>query len=145
MCYMLYLSTGCADDLSLQSSDLVRFQRPSVETHSAYPRILKYEYQWFVGSKSQCSCTFRHLCRESVDLGFGAPEDWFPEDQEHIEATRALYGILNDIVQRGHQVDVLDCWSGDEDKEAVALEVSLSAVSVDRVRLFEGHVFDLKP
>jgi hypothetical protein len=56
-----------------------------------------------------------------------------------------LYGILNDIVQRGHQVDVFDSWNGDEDKGAVALEVSLSAVSADRFRLFEGYVFDLKP
>lgn len=145
MCYMVYLSTDCADDLSRQSSDLVRFEKPSVETDSPCPRILKHDHKWFVGSKSKCSCTFRHLCRESVDLGFGAPEDWFPEEQDEIDATHQLYELLTEIVQRGHQVEVLDCWSGDEDKDAVALDVSLKEVPVDHFRLFEGYVFNLKP
>jgi hypothetical protein len=145
MCYMVYMSTDCADDLSRQSSDLVRFGRPSVETYSPCPRILKHEHRWFIGSKSGCSCTFRHLCRESVDLGFGAAEDWLPEEHDEIDATHQLYEILKDIVQRGHQVEVLDCWSGDEDKDAVAVDVSLTEVPVDHFRLFEGHMFTLKP
>ena len=145
MCYMVYMSTDCADDLSRQSSDLVRFGKPSVETYSPCPRILKHEHKWFIGSKSKCSCTFRHLCRDSVDLGFGAPEDWFPEEQDDIDATHQLYDILREIVHRGHHVEVLDCWSGDEEDDAVPLDVSLAEVPVDHFRLFEGHVFTLKP
>lgn len=145
MCYMVYVSTDCADDLSRLSSDLVRFEKPSAETYSTCPRILKHAHKWFVGSKSQCSCTFRHLCRESMGLEFGAPEDWYPEEQDHVDATHQLYSILKGIVQRGHQVDVLDCWSGDEGQDAVALDVSLTDVPVDHFRLFEGYVFELKP
>ena len=145
MCYMVYISTDCADDLSRQSSDLVRFGKPSVETYSPCPPILKHVHKWFVGSKSECSCTFRHLCRDSVDLGFGVPEDWFPEEEAEIEATREFYGILKEMVQQGHHVEVLDCWSGDEEKDAVVLDVSLSEVPVDHFRLFEGYLFMLKP
>jgi hypothetical protein len=145
MCYMVYISTDCADDLSLQRSELVRFAEPSAATCAPYTRILKHEHKWFVGSRSECSCTFRHLCRESVGLGFGAPEDWFPEDQDSIEATHQLYKILRAIVLRGHQVELLDCWSGDEDRDAEPLDVPLSQISLEQFRLFEGHVFTLRP
>jgi hypothetical protein len=73
MCYMVYISTDCADDLSVHTSDLVRFEKPTVEKQRPCPRILKHEHKWFVGSKSGCSCTFRHLCRGSIGLGFGQP------------------------------------------------------------------------
>jgi hypothetical protein len=145
MCDMVYLATDCGDDLSRRSSDLVRFEKPSVDAPSPPPRVLTQEHKWFVGSKSGCSCTFRHLCRESVSLGFGAPEDWFPEEQIKREATRELYGTLSELVQRGHHVELIDCWSGDEDKDGVPLEVSLTEVSAERFRLFEGHLFNLKP
>jgi len=145
MCYMVYLATDCPDDLSRESTDLVRFERPSVEAQSPSPRVLKHEHTWFVGSKSGCSCTFRHLCRESVGLGFGVPEDWFPEKQDDLAATRQLYDILKAIVERGHRVEVLDCWSGHEDEDPVALDVSLTDVSADQFRLLEGRVFNLTP
>ena len=145
MCYMLYMSTDCADDLSLQTSELVRFAEPSIATCAPCPRVLKHEHKWFVGSQSECSCTFRHLCREAVGLGFGAPEDWFPEEQDSIDATHQLYEILQELVLRGHRVELLDCWSGDENEGAEPLDVSLSQISRERFRLFEGHLFALKP
>ncbi|WP_372796328.1 hypothetical protein [Pontiella sp.] len=139
MCYALYMSTDCPDDLSRQSTERIRFSRPS----SSCPSILKHEHKWYIGSKSGCSCTFRHLCHESVELGFRAPEDWYPEDRDGIDATRELYKILKDIVTRGGRVEVLDCWSGDEENKAELLEVSLEQVSADRFRLFEGYLFTL--
>lgn len=145
MCYMVYMSTDCPDDLALRSSDLVRFAKPSSETYSPCPPALKHQHKWFVGSKSDCSCTFRHLHPSAVELGFCAPEDWCPEEQDQIDATRELYGILKEIVQRGHHVEVLDCWSGDEEENAIARDVSLTEVPVDRFRLFEGHLFTLRP
>jgi hypothetical protein len=144
MCYMVYISTDCADDLSAKTSDLVRFGKPSIEKQSPCPKLLKHEHKWFVGSKSGCSCTFRHLCRESVEIGFGEPQDWFPEEAEAIDATKRLYAILKDIVQRGCQVELLDSWSGDEDKDALPLDVSLSVVPADHFRMFEGHLFTLR-
>jgi len=149
---MLYISTDCQDDLSALTSDLVRFEKPSGENRSPFPQTLKHEHNWFVGSEAGCSCTFRHLCRGSVELGFCEPEDWFPEEPAAIEATRRLYAILKDMVQRGHNLELLDCWIGDEDegedededKGTVVLDVSLSQVPADCFRVFEGHLFSLK-
>jgi hypothetical protein len=143
MCNMVYLSTDSADDLAPRSSDLVRFEKPSSNPQSAPPAALKHEHRWFVGSRSGCSCGFRHLVHQSVGLGFGEPEDWFPEDRQDLEATVSLYEVLKDLVQRGHQVEVLDCWSGDEGAAFVPLVVSLSQVPAGHFRLFEGHVFTL--
>jgi len=152
MCHMLYLATDCPDDLWCKNSDLVRFEKLSSERFgrqlsepsSRSPRMLTHEHQWFVGSKSGYSCTFRHLIRESVSLGFGAPEHWFPEEQDAIAATHQLYTILAAIIERGHHVELLDCWNGDEDKEVTRLDVSLTDVTIDDFRLFEGHLFNLK-
>lgn len=145
MCYMVYISTDCPDDLSVNTSDFVRFEKPTVEKQCPCPRVLKHEHKWFVGSKSGCSCTFRHLCRESVELGFGQPESWYPEETDGIDATRLLYAILNDLVQRGCRVDLLDCWSGDENENPMPLDVSLSRVPADHFRMFEGRLFNLTP
>ena len=45
-----------------------------------------------VGSKSGCSCTFRHLY--SIELGFGEPVDWYPEEPDAIEATIQLASTI---------------------------------------------------
>jgi hypothetical protein len=142
---MTYISTDCEDDLSALTTDLVQFEKPSAEKQAPCPRILKHEHKWFVGSKSECSCTFRHLLYESVELGFNEPQDWFPEEADDIDATRRLYVILNDMVQRGYQVDLLDCWSGDENEDTASLDVSFGQIPVNHFRLFEGYLFDLKP
>lgn len=145
MCYVVYLATDCPDDLSGQSSDLVRFEEPSRDAHPPSLPVLNHEHKWFVGSKSGCSCTFRHVSRGSADSGFRAPEDWLPEKQDEIEATHQLYATLRGIVQRGYQVQLLDCLDGDEDRGAQSLDVSVTEVSADHFRLFEGRVFNLKP
>jgi hypothetical protein len=138
---MVYISTDCADDLAAQTSDGVRFAKLSQESRPPCPRILKYQHKWFVGSKSGCSCAFRRLCRESLELGFGPKQDWYPEGEQEIDATKRLYNILKDIVQRGFQVELLNCWYGEEDSDAVKLHVSLSRIPADHFRLFEGYLF----
>jgi hypothetical protein len=80
-----------------------------------------------------------------VELGFGEPQEWFPEQADGIDATYRLYAILSRMVHRGYQVELLDCWSGDEDEEAVSLDVSLGQVCISGFRLFEGHLFNLRP
>lgn len=98
-----------------------------------------------VGSKSGCSCTFRHLCRDSIDLSFSEPHDWFPEEADGIDATNRLYAILTNMVQRGCPVDLLDCWSSDEEEVAVSLDISIREVPANHFRMSEGHLFNLKP
>lgn len=60
-------------------------------------------------------------------------------------ATAQLFDILKSIVDRGFRVELLDCWSGDEDNDATTMDVSLSEVSRKRFRMFEGNLFRLRP
>lgn len=145
MCYMVYISTNCPDDLATAPTDAVRFERPAAENQTYFPDIFEGQNVWYVGSSSGCSCTFRHLCEPSLELGFDVPLEWYPEGPEEIKATGELYEILHDMVLRGFQISLLDCWSGDEGKHAPAIEVSLSKVSREQFRMFEGRLFHIKP
>jgi hypothetical protein len=86
MCYAVYISTDSTEDLSKRNSELVRFEKVTDPNADPCTRLLDLPNQWYVGSKTGCSCTFRHLM--SVKLGFGEPEDWYPEEQDDVDATK---------------------------------------------------------
>ena len=142
MCYMTVLSTTSAADLSVDNNELVQFSKalPGV----AEERHLAHEFKWFIGSKSGCSCEFRHLYVSSVELGFGEPEDWFPEEASDIDATRQVLRKIRSLVAEGEQVDCVDAWASDNKVDAPLAgetEVDLSAVSDAQFRFFEMHRF----
>ena len=140
MCYSLILSTTSDEDLAERSSELVHFSRdlPGIVEESR----LQYPAVWYVGSKSGCSCTFRHL--HSPDLGFGEPEDWYPEQADEIEATLRLIKIIRELVERGFCVDCFDAWAEEGSSSAPAgrISVDLGAVPNEAFRLIENHYFD---
>jgi hypothetical protein len=139
---MTLLSTTSAEDLSLDNSELVRMstQLPDLpeKTYLAFPN------KWFIGSQSGCSCSFRHLYVSSVELGFGEPEDWFPEEASDIEATHQVFTLIKSLVAKGEKVDVVDAWA-DGKSEVVPLsgdiEVNLKIVSENSFRFYENHRF----
>jgi hypothetical protein len=142
MCYTLLLSTTSIEDLNAQSNEFVRFSRelPSI----ADVKALEHPNRWYVGSKSGCSCTFRHLY--SIELGFGEPVDWYPEESEEIEATLQLIGIIRKLIESGESVDCVDAWEH-QNMHPVAkatLEVDLCKVSDQEFRFFENHHFKFK-
>ena len=143
MCYMLYLSTDCAEDLATRSTDLLRFDKP--DPRFPAPPALKHAHVWFVGSKSGCSCTFRHLCRGNAEFDFQKPQDWLPEEPDAIAATKQLYAVLAELIRRGSHVDLADIWISEEVPPLQTREVSLSQIPADRFRLFENHLFALRP
>jgi hypothetical protein len=142
MCYAVYISTDSPEDLTTRNSDLVRFKKAIDSSTDPCAGLLDYPNQWYVGSKSECSCTFRHLY--SVELGFGAPEDWAPEEQDEIDATKELYATLTSLLSSGYLVDLLDRWEGAPPDEIETVDVSLDDVSEDAFRMFENHKFILK-
>jgi len=71
MCYAVYLSTDLATDFSERNTDLLRFKRVDDSIADPCTALLEFPNQWYVGSKSECSCTFRHLHTSAVELGFG--------------------------------------------------------------------------
>lgn len=142
MCNIVYLSTDSPDDLTAHNHDLIRFDKHY--DHPADERVLPLltlPYRWYVGSKSECSCTFRHWLTVNGSPSFGAPEDWYPEDEDEIEATKMLYRIIERLLSAGHSVECIDSWDG-EDLDAIQdLDVCLGDVPIDAFRLFEGHRF----
>lgn len=141
MCYALYMSTDSPEELTVLNSEFVRFER--IDDPEADPCItlLTFPHRWYVGSKSGCSCTFRHL--NAIELGFGAPEDWYPEEQDALGATKELYRFFSRLLSTGHQVDCVDRWQGAKPDAIRAIDVSLDEVSVESFRLFENHRFRL--
>ena len=141
MCYSLYLSTDSPADLRVCSTDLVRFQKAEdYEYKSAFIiNLLEFPNRWFVGSKSGCSCTFRHL--STAEPWFGAPEDWYPEEQVDLDATRQLYDVMLTLLRSGQSVDCIDIWAGAEPKDLKTTPVLLDDVPRESFRLFENYRF----
>lgn len=137
MCYSIFLSTDSSQDLSAENCELLEFKPESIE--EPIRSILQHQHQWYVGSKSRCSCTFRHLY--DPELGFGEPVDWFPEDQDELAATLSFIQVVRQLVDQGHQVDCVDVWNYSAANEIVKLEVNLKTVSDEQFRFFENHHF----
>ena len=138
MCYTLLLSTSSSEDLSVQNCDLVRFEKEMPE-HAPLD-ALRYPNIWFVGSRSGCSCSFRHLY--SIELGFGEPADWYPEEREDIAATLTFVKIVKSLLSRGEQVDCIDVWRQPEEVRLSSIEVDFGTIDEAEFRFFENHRFD---
>jgi hypothetical protein len=92
-----------------------------------------------VGSKSVCSCTFRHLF--STELGFREPVDWFEEDEDEIEATLLFIKIVRRLIDQGYQVDCLDAWYGVAKEDITEMKVNLENLDDEQFRFFENQHF----
>jgi len=136
MCYSLYLSTSSREDLTKHNSELLRFRRPE-PADAKWAGLLRYEHKWFIGSKSECSCTFRHL--STTELGFIEPQDWCPEDEDNVHATAELYRVILSLVSAGEQVDCLDAWYGAKPDEIKEMAVTINTISERQFLLFENH------
>lgn len=139
MCYLIYISTDSAEDLSRQNSALVRFEKDTGKYAPGVMDLLQYQYPWYVASKAGCSCTFRHLT--SIELGFGKPVDWYEEDPEEIQATQIFYDVASRLVFSEKRLDCIDIWTGTRKEQIKHLNVDLSLIERDAFRFFENHHF----
>ena len=137
MCYAVYISTNSQEDLSRRNSELVRFKKLSEPESDPCTRLLEFPNRWFVGSKSDCSCTFRHAT--SVDLGFTVSVDWYQEEQDELDATGELFAVLQSLLLSGCDVDLVDRWEGAQLDDIISLDVSLAEISKTTFRMFENH------
>jgi len=104
---------------------------------------LLYSNKWYVGSRTGCSCSFRHLY--GPEFEFGIPEDWFPEEKADIDATLEFIRLIRALVIKGEHVDCIDTWDGQGAGEPVAsLPVNLSKIRDEEFRFFENHHFDFR-
>ena len=139
MCYSIYLSTSFEGNLSGYNSDLIRFEKDTTGCEPQILNLLRYDHRWFVGSKSGCSCTFRHL--SSIELGFGQPVDWYAEEPDEIEATKAFYDVVNNLISAGQMVDCISVWAGANHNQITRLAVEPGSVPKEAFRFFENHHF----
>jgi len=137
MCYSLYLSTDSSQDLSGENSELICFQKETIA--DPFRSMLENERQWYVASRSGCSCTFRHLF--STGLGFSEPEDWYKEDETEIAATKSFIKIVRRLVEKGQKVDCIDAWYGAVKEDIVEMRVNLKDMADEQFRFFENHHF----
>jgi len=143
MCYRVYISTDSDEDLSKRNSELVHFEKVTDANTGSCTYLLDLPNKWYVGSKTGCSCTFRHLAVGS-DFEFGGPEDWCEEEQDNLDATKELYRTLDYLLSSGHKVDLVDQWYDTKPEAITTLDVSLDKVSESDFMMFENHKFRLK-
>lgn len=139
MCYLVYMSTDFPGDLTQHNSILISFNKHFSDFEPEIRDLLLYKYHWYVGSKSGCSCTFRHL--SSVEIGFGKPVDWYEENSDAIKATRIFYNVALSLISSGNTIDCIEIWSGTIKDQIKRLKVDLSTIKRDEFRFFENHHF----
>jgi hypothetical protein len=140
MCYEVILSTTSGADLSQYNDDGLRFDNSHPERLSF--NHLLYPNKWYIGSRTGCSCSFRHLYEP--DQGFGVPEDWLPEEPSDIEATLKFIRLVRSLIAKGESVDCVDLWAGSdaEPHPPVSIKVHLGSIRDEEFRFFENHHFD---
>ena len=139
MCYLVYISTDFKGDLTKHNSALISFEKDFTNCEPEIIDLLLYKHQWYVGSKTGCSRTFRHL--SSIELGFGEPVYWYEESSDEIEATKIFYDEILSLIFQGNKVDCIEIWAGTKKDQIKRLEVDLSAVPRDAFLFFENHHF----
>ncbi len=145
MCYCVLLSTTCPDDLGRLPGGLCRFIRPDPDYAQASLGLLAYPHRWeLLGHDGDCGCHLRHLWAGS-EPEFHPPVEWFPEETEDIESTRAVYDLLTRLLAAGHRVDLVDAWMDAGTEGIETMELSLGAVPREDFRFFENWRFDLRP
>jgi hypothetical protein len=147
MCYMTVLSTTSNIDLMEFNSALVTFSKDCHDM--AEVNLLKHEHKWLVLRNGEtCSCGFRYVERLNIDdLGFSEPEDWSPEDENHISATHEIYHVITRILNEGERIDTFTSWQQDEEStdEVIGdIEINISEVGIDMFRFFDAHHFEYK-
>jgi hypothetical protein len=138
MCNLVYVATDSDEDLTRHDSVHLHFLKEPGDPALA---ALTLPHRWFVGSRTGCSCGFRHWASVNPHPAFWAPEDWYPEDGEDLASTQALYRIIEGLVSAGHRVECLDTWNGEDLDSIREQEVHLGDVPIAAFRLFEGYRF----
>ncbi|WP_250679611.1 hypothetical protein [Geomonas sp. Red32] len=144
---MTMISTTSQSDLAERNTTSVTFSQEIPDVIES--RFLRYPNKWFLTTPGgSCSCGFRYVERWNVDLlGFSQPQEWSPEDEDDISATRAAFEVITSIIRDGDAVDSVTAWMQDEEMshELVGdIAFDLSEIGIDRFRFFDGYRFEYK-
>ncbi|MGV3617803.1 MAG: hypothetical protein ACO1SV_20960 [Fimbriimonas sp.] len=146
MCNSVFISTDSPEDLAAIASDQFIFESGQEGDREDCKGTLRYPHIWFLSSRyGGCSCHYRHLCPESRDMGFEGRVDWYGEDEDDMIATQAVYDVLSRLVQEGYRVDAVDFWEDASRDDVRTFPVSVSEVSREAFRFWEGCRFEFIP
>ncbi len=141
MCNLVYFSTTSAEDFLLIESDDFSIERPEADQFGSDLGALAYSNRWLlICQYGGCSCHFRHVIEPGE---FTEPQDWSPEDDDDVEATKSAYDFFARIVMEGHFLDIIDVWPGADTASFPTFDVPLSSVSRDTFRFFENCRFEV--
>ena len=144
MCYMTMVSTTSERDLREFNTAYVQFARKLPEPPEA--SCLRYGNKWHLVSRQGCSCGFRHLDQGNADLGFSPPVEWWPEENEDIEATLQAVSAFKAILGDGSKLDCIDSWERapeSEPKLCGELIVDLATLPNVSFRFLEGYRLEI--
>ena len=74
---------------------------------------------------------------------FSEPEDWYDEDVDDIQATVAVYKVIQQLIHNGFSVDLID-FENDPPEAFKEIEVDLIQVSQSSFRFFENYRFTFR-
>lgn len=163
MCNLVALSTTCPDDLR-RIEQACCLLEPLDEDDPLYS-LLEHPHRWFVSSQyGGCSCHFRHwsgwytkpwetgpdgapVHHRETEPNFGPPQDWFPEEDDDVQATAEFWDILQGLVAAGQAVEVLCVWERPPGTgyELRTHDVSLREVPREAFRFNDGWRFRIRP
>ena len=143
MCHSIYLSTDSPQDLGAEPFEHLQFSADldPEPAHEELLPLLAYPRRWFLNRREYggCSCHFRH-CYEST---FEPPQNWAPEEEDDVAATREAYRAFRKIVEDGYHLDVIDVFADDTPASQVQrLDVSFRAIDEEAFQFFSGYQFD---
>jgi hypothetical protein len=142
VCYLIYLSTTSKEPFGDSGRTLYKMYPIGPDDDARIVGLFEYPEKWYVECQyGGCSCHFRHNGTDQYAPSFSPPEDWCPEDEDDIEATAALVALFQRIIGDGHQLDVIDVWTGTPPELINTLDVNLSELPVDSFRFFENYRF----
>lgn len=143
MCHLIFFSTDCEDDLLDTPQDNYRIERPPQKVVEELEPLLAHKNTWYMGCRyGGCSCHFRNLLKESASLGFGEPEEWFKEEEDDFGPTIAAFEFFEDLIKRGHKVDVHDVWADEIPAKAKTVKVSVSKLPPSHFRFIQNLRFE---
>ncbi len=137
---MVYIVTDYQDDLSKFNNELVTFKQVADRHRGKFTSLFLLPYIWHICSRTGCSCGFRN---DNPEIGFIEPEDWFPEDEDSIKATRQVYKTLSNILKTGSRIDCLSAWSDAENGDIKTIEISFKEIKEKQFRFFTNYLFKI--
>ena len=140
MCYELYISANNPLKEQLKS-EYVSFEQINDAQRNNLSSHLKHEFNYYIGSKAGCSCSFRYW---ENDFGFTEPQDWTDEDPDDIKGTIALYKAIINLFPSSTLITIIPTWCGDDIPSQETELINLDSIAENKFIIFTNRLMNVK-